>query len=125
MNIEISVLIEGEPIRLNSDLKSLLDKMVGSYIKQKFLGGMIYKTKEKNPNTSSRKARPHLTEEEEQKILERAKGLQSMTQGKAAILISNELNRSVNVVYTRLYKASKEGILNFHKYNPGDRFPNV
>ncbi len=114
MQIEVAIVIDGEAVKANSDLQELLEKLVGSYIKQKFLIGKTFKTP-KTPRDSSIPYAPkkHMTEEQVARILARGRELSAGTIGDAAKDIAAELNRPTITIYNRLYRLIKSGDLKF------------
>ncbi len=98
MEIKVLVLIDGEQFPFNEELDSTISSIVNSYIKQKISGVKVKPAKD--PNAPKREGRPHISPEEEDKIILRAKELAfTNSQNRTANIIAQEVGRSVAAVY--------------------------
>lgn len=119
MNIDVQILIDGEPAKVNADLQELVSNLVSSYIKQKFIVGRSTQAKlpkVKDPNAVPRAPRPKVTEEEYAAMMRRAFQLTNITMGKAVNIISEEMKRSPNTIYLRLREEMRKGNIHFAEY---------
>lgn len=116
MNIEVSILMDGQPVKVNSDLQNLLSNMVSTYIKQKFIIGKNEPTiptikKERKPI----EWRPQVTPAEIEVMFARAPQLTHMQVTPAIELIAKELGRSSASVYKHIMPEVNKGRFVFKK----------
>lgn len=118
MEIEVSILIDGQAVKANYDLQNLLQSLVGSYIRQSVSGKAEKKPKApkapRDPNAPKREPRKKVTETELKTMLDKASTMQKThTMGAVVTILSNEMGRSPNTVYLRLRELVKTGKMEF------------
>lgn len=115
MNIDVSIMIDGQAVKTNDELKNTLDSIVTNYIKNKFFSkNTVVIPSPHEPKIKKKYTiRPKMNEADYNALIVRAGQLQHLVMNKAIMILKTEFNRSEAGIWSKIKKEVNKGNLKF------------